>query len=327
MPSGVSRRTFAAASSIANGSPSSRLQMSVTAAAFSAVRANSGLTACARSTNSCTAADLRARSRLAGAVPSGAAQSLHLVDLLAADAEHDPACHQEARGRRDRVQPHEHRGGTHDLLEVVEHDQHATPLQGVGDAVLEARLAVVPNAEEVGDRGQQQALLEHALQKDEEGAVGKQILGGVRDLDRETALPDPARADEGHHPVLAPLEQLAHLGEVALSTDRGRVGGRNPRDEGCRRLPILTFGLGPGLVEALREERGQIADHPVGELVGVVEREVRRGVVAPDARDQLLQPIFAVIRGLDVDELRHARGARLYSSSRPLISSSGATHP
>ena len=72
MPSGVRRRTFAAASSIASGSPSRRRQMSVTAAAFSAVRVNSGLTACARSTNSCTAVDLRARSTLTGAVPSGA---------------------------------------------------------------------------------------------------------------------------------------------------------------------------------------------------------------------------------------------------------------
>ena len=50
----------------------------------------------------------------------------------------------------------------------------------------------------------------------------------------------------------------------------------------------------PGLVEALGQQGGEIAGHPVCELVGRLEREVRGGVVALDARDQLLQPLFAV---------------------------------
>ena len=194
MPSGVSRRTFAAASSIASGSPSSRRQMSATAAAFSAVRVNSGLTAWARSTKSWTAGDRRARSRLTCPVPSGVGSGLDLVDLLAADAQHDPARHEEGRQRRDRVQPHQHGRGIHDLLEVVEHDQHAPALERARDALLEAGLAVVADAEEVGDRRQEQAGLEHALQQHEVGAVGEEVLGGVRDLDREPALADPARA-------------------------------------------------------------------------------------------------------------------------------------
>ena len=194
-----------------------------------------------------------------------------------------------------RVQPDQHRRGIHDLLEVVEHDQHAPTLQGARDALLEARFAVVADAEEVGDRRQQQPLLEHALQQDEVGAVGKEVLGGVRDLDRETALSDPARPDERHHPVLALLQQLAHLREVALTADRGRVGGGDAGDEGCRRLPVRARGLRPGLVEALGEQRRQIAHDAVGELVGVVEGEVRGGVVAADARDQLRQPLLAVV--------------------------------
>ncbi len=251
------------------------------------------------------------RRRSAGALHAhrrgalGRRQTLHLVHLLATDAQHDPARHQERCGRRDRVQPHQGRRGSHDLLEVVEHDQHAPTLQGVGDALLEARFAVVADAEEVGDRRQQEALLEHALQEDEEGAVGKEILGGVRDLDRETALSDPAGPDERHHPVLALLQQLAHLREVALTADRGRVRGGDAGDEGWRRLPVRARGLRPGLVEALSEQRGQIAHDTVGELVGVVEGEVRGGVVAADARDQLRQPLLAMVGRLDVYELRH----------------------
>ena len=72
MPAGVSTRTFAAASSIASGRPSSRRQMAATSAAFSSVSAKSGFTARARSTNSATAAERRARSRVAGAEESGA---------------------------------------------------------------------------------------------------------------------------------------------------------------------------------------------------------------------------------------------------------------
>ena len=78
----------------------------------------------------------------------------------------------------------------------------------------------------VRDRRQQQARLEHALERDEVDAVGEEVLGGARRLDREPALADPAGSDEADHPVVAAREQLAHLGEVALPADRRRCRAR-----------------------------------------------------------------------------------------------------
>ena len=59
---------------------------------------------------------------------------------------------------------------------------------------------------------------------------------------------------------------------------------------------ILRCVGGLGLVEALREQRGEIAHHAVGELVGGLERKVRGRVVALDACDQLLQALLALRR-------------------------------
>ena len=61
-PTGSRMRTFAAASSIARGSPSRRRQMSAMSAAFSSVTMKPGLAASARSTNSAHAEERRARS-------------------------------------------------------------------------------------------------------------------------------------------------------------------------------------------------------------------------------------------------------------------------
>ena len=135
-------------------------------------------------------------------------QRRHVVDLLAPDSQHDAAGHQEARSRCDRVQPDEHRCDVDDLLEVVEHEQHVAAGEGVRDALLERRFAVVADAEGVGDRGEQQRGFEHVLQADEVGAVGEHVACRDRDLDREAALADPARADQADHPVVAAREQL-----------------------------------------------------------------------------------------------------------------------
>ena len=141
--------------------------------------------------------------------------------------------------------------------------------------------AVVADAEGVGDRRQQQTLLEHSLQEHEVRAVGEEVLGGMGDLDREAALADAARSDQAHDAVLAPLEQVADLGEVVLAADRGRVRGRHARNEGCRCLrPVPRSVIAAGLVEALGEQGGEVVRDALLEVRGRFEREVGGGVVA-----------------------------------------------
>ena len=285
--------------------------MSATAAAFSAVSANSGLTACARSTNSCTAAD---RARALQARWPGALRRRRVSTSYTCSPRMRSTIRlvtRKRRERRDRVQPHEHGRGIHDLLEVVEHDQHASALEGARDALLEPGFAVVADAEEVGDRGQQQPRLEHALQQHEVRAVGEEVLGGVRHLDREPALADPAGPDQRHDAVSPVSQQLPHLGEVPLAADGRRVGGRHAGDEGCRALAVLAAEPRAGLVEALGQQRREVAGHALGELVGVREGQVGGGVVGADACDELVEPLVAVLALLDVDELRHGPGCEV----------------
>ncbi len=236
--------------------------------------------------------------------PLGRGEGGDLVDALAADAQHDAARHQEARERRDRVQPHEHGCGIHDLLEVVEHDEHAPVFERARDALFERGFAVVADAERVGDRREEQLLLEHALQQHEVGSVGEEVLGGVGDLDREAALADAARTDQAHDAVGALLQQFPHALQIVLAADRGRVRRGDARDEGCRGLGLRTRRARP--VEPFGQHRREIVGDLLAQLLGGLEREIGDGVVGLDPPDQLLQPFFAPVAALDVDELRHA---------------------
>ena len=76
MPRGVSSRIFAAASSIASGSPSRRRQMSAMSAALSSFTVKPGFTAVARSTKSMQAPERRVRSRLGAPAPSGVCRAV-----------------------------------------------------------------------------------------------------------------------------------------------------------------------------------------------------------------------------------------------------------
>ena len=61
-------------------------------------------------------------------------------------------------------------------------------------------------------------------------------------------------------------------------------GAGTPGDEGCR----VGVGriAGERLVEPLGQQGGEVAGHPLLQLGGRLERKVRGGVVALDARDQ-----------------------------------------
>jgi hypothetical protein len=96
-----------------------------------------------------------------------------------------------------------------------------------------AGFAVVADAEGVGDRGQQQPVLEHALEQ--RRSTCRRGRGppwrGATSIARP-ALADAAGADEAHDAVLSASRAAAALGEVVLAADRGRVRRGHARRRG-----------------------------------------------------------------------------------------------
>nr|WP_238439381.1 hypothetical protein [Microbacterium sp. JZ31] len=185
------------------------------------------------------------------------AERLHLEDALPSDPQHRAARDEQRHRRRDVEQPHEQRCRLHDLLEVVENEQHAPARERSRDALLERRLAGVADAEHVCDRRQQQSRLEHPLERKEVPSVREQIRGLPRDLDREPALADAARADQAHE-LRAALEERPHIGDLVVAADRARRGHGNARLGGRRDLLRPALALQPRLVEALGEQRREV---------------------------------------------------------------------
>ena len=158
-----------------------------------------------------------------------------------------------------------------DLLEVVQDDQHALPLERARDALFKTRFAVVADAERMRDGRQQHSGLQHRLQRHEVGAVGKQSSFASATSIASRLLPIPP-GRSGSRPGPSPGEDLAQEREVLFAADRAGVGDGQSRSDGA---PILGRH-GPrtvaGLIEALREQAREIAGDPLPEFVGIVER-------------------------------------------------------
>ena len=166
MAAGASRRTRAAASSIASGRPSSRAQISSIACTSSPSGSNPGLAARARSTKSSAAADgssggtgcsRSARTRSGARLVTSTFTARRGGDELG-----------ELRSRRQHV------------LEVVEHEQGAL----VAELASEALRVGVGRAELLGERGEHEAGVGERLELDEHRSArevaGRGGRGGQR---------------------------------------------------------------------------------------------------------------------------------------------------
>ena len=188
--------TRAAASSIASGSPSSRRQIAATAGAFSGVRAKSGRTACARSTNSRTAADA-ATSSTAVARPSSASASGGTA------CSRSPETRSRTRlvtstfspGQAAEQVGHERRRLDH-LLEVVQHQQGALVAQERRQPPVERLVAGLAHAEGLGDGGGDQVGVGDRGEGDEPDAVRERVGNRRGDLEGEAGLADAAGAGQ-----------------------------------------------------------------------------------------------------------------------------------
>ena len=234
--------------------------MLTTSATFASVSSKPGLTARARSTNSATADDVLRAVQGRRLEARRSRQRLDLVHPLSADAQDDPARDEEGRQREGGVQAHELGRGIHDLLEVVEHDEHALVGQSLRDAVLEVGGAAVAHPEGVGDRRQQQPPLEDALEEDEVDPVGEEVGAGPRHLDREPALADAARPDEAQDPLGALGEQIVDGPDIVLAPDGRRVRGRHVTRSGraAARRPPPSLGAAASNRSARRVARSSV---------------------------------------------------------------------
>ena len=127
--------TRAAASSIASGSPSTRLTMSATAGSVSAVRLKSGLMACARSAKSRTAPDALASSTVVEVLSDS--DEAVVVTVVSGEPEADTAGDQErcpGASVQEIAQPWSR--GDH-LLEVIQDQEQAPVGQHVDQAVAQ----------------------------------------------------------------------------------------------------------------------------------------------------------------------------------------------
>ena len=241
MPPGSAAASCAAASSIASGSPSSAGRWRRPRPAFAGVSAKSGLTAL-RAVDEQLARRGTRGARLERCRRRGIRrrQRRHLVDALAADAQHDAARDEEGRAvGASGVQPDDRGRRVDDLLEVVEHDEHAAPARARARCAPRGRaspLSRMPSPYAiVGSRSAGSSTFSRATKY---GAVGEEVLGRARGLDREAALADPAGADQPDDPVARRGASSSRTSAISpLAADHARCTGRHARDErgrGCR---------------------------------------------------------------------------------------------
>jgi hypothetical protein len=260
-PSGSSSRVRAAASSMANGTPSRRRQISTTARAMAWMRAKSGRTAPARSTQSAAAGDDRRSS--SAAVPGVGRQRerRHGVLPFGTQPQHRQA------GREDRhpgaagQQFAEVAGRVDQVLEVVE-DQRPS---AIAEALDQGRQRGV-GAPGLGphrprDRGENLLGLRDAGKRDESRAGLEAVAQPLAHRQRQPGLADATRPGQRHQPRGLAPEQASHVVDRLLASDerrRDHAQGSRPA-RGRRRR-------GAGGRKALAQERREVLAYQSPEL-------------------------------------------------------------
>ena len=246
-------RIRAAASSIANGSPSRRTQISATAGAFSFVTSKPGFTARARSMKRATASycdSCASDGRLAGIWQ---VERRDRVLLLTRDLERAAAAGQDGEVRAGRQQLVDRCAGPDHLLEVVEHDQHALGADVVDEALDRRATAAIRQHEGLRDRRGHQLRVADGCQLDEPHAVGVVAQSASGDLEAEARLPGAARPGEGQQAVIR--QQSADGVDLRVAAEERRQAGRKVvrrRVEGADRGEVVQQPTDDELPEALR---------------------------------------------------------------------------
>ena len=300
----------AAASSIASGRPSSRRQISATAAALPSVRAKPGRTARARSTNSATAGEDSSSSSgtVAGSAGSASggtgysrsARSPSTVRLVAKIT---------TRGQRASSSPRP--GAAWTTCSRLSRISSHAPSPNVSASASTGE----PVPRQVGPRhpadgGQDQPGVGDRVQRHEHRARAEAITQPLAHRHRQPGLADPARAGQRHQPHPRTLNQPGHLIDGPLPPQQRRHAHRQrARPTGARRRRRSGRGLAASGGEPLAQQHRQVITHQPAQLSGGPERTVgRRGLVL-DAGQQISQPGLAIgRRRLDIQQPRQLTG-------------------
>ncbi len=310
MPRGLSSRTFAAASSMASGRPSSRRQMSMMSAAFSSVMAKPGLTAAARSTKSMQAEERSARSRLGDAVG---------IRRRAAPRRRTPARRGSAArcgsspGTSPAAPPPTGARCTGAASTICSKLSSTTSTRRPASACAmrsssaASPLSRMPRAYAIAGTSSPGSRTPSSSTK--YVPSGKRSSPrGARSRSASRLLPMPPGPIRLRTRRRVACEQVAHR---VRGPPRARSWRCTGRGCACRatRLPLRARRRPRPRVSSNRSASSvdEVAGDLLLELLGRVERQVGRGVVGADAVDQLDQPLLAVRGRLDVDELGHRR--------------------
>ena len=225
-----------------------------------------------------------------------------LETTLAGGPEGDSArCEYDGTGCGDE-QPGDLRRRFEQVLDVVDDEERGPVADGRRDAVLEAAVADVDDAERRRDRRDHERRVVERREIDEAHARRVRVGNAGRRRHREPGLAHsagPGQRDESIAPLTKQgLEEI----EIVLSADEG-VERSGERVAGRGRIG----GVCP--VEPFADHQGEVMGHERTQLLGVAERRVGDVVVFPDAVDECVEAFLArTVRGAEVHESRLALG-------------------
>ena len=284
---------------MASGSPSSRRQISATAAGVPAGQLETrgrGLRPLHEQAH--RGAPLHVRG-----VPAGPdrwhRERRHRELVLTAEPQHRPAGHQRHHAGSGAQQLSHQRSRPHHLLEVVQY-QHQPPGAQVRLQVGDQRAARGVQPQRGGDRRRHQLGRPDRAELNEPHPVRKARTQPLRDLHREPAFPDPAGAGKGHQAHALGTHQVAHRRGVIVAAHKRR---RRRRHRPCQRR--LARGAVPRRrhLEPLAQQHGQVVLDQALQLGGSGEVLVGHVTGIPDPGQHLRQPRLTLRRRrLHVDE-------------------------
>ena len=196
---------------------------------------------------------IRAQHRVPGVV-AGNRQRRDRRDPLTGDGQTFPTRREDSRSAGARQAVEHQRGGRRDqVLAIVEHDEHRTGGEEVGQRVLDRLAGLQLHAEDAAHRLGDHGRIRDPGELDEPRAVPVPGRDLGRDLQREPGLPDPSDPGERDQP------RLLQSGDdpfdvVAASDEAGRLDRQVGR-EGVERAEGWEF------VECIGDDE---LEHPLG---------------------------------------------------------------
>ena len=133
----------------------------------------------------------------------------HRELVLAAEPQHHPAGHQALQARAGRQQLRHQRGRRHDLLEVVEHQQHLLILQELLQALEQHLARFFLDAQRPGDAGGHQRGVPDGRQRDKVDPVLKVLEQVGGHLQAQAGLAGAAGTGEGQQTHLRTPQEFA----------------------------------------------------------------------------------------------------------------------